>query len=109
MLLIGSVAMAVKAPAWEAMECLGLERDFEQYEENVTQMQRAANANAILNGGKEVEILEYSKTCQVQIIHMVKEHEPYLSKEDLDGLYKDMVRLIAIEELLGNGATSKLK
>lgn len=70
MLLAGSVAFGVKAPAWEAMECFGLEDDFKQYEENVIQMQRASNVNSILDGGKEIEIMEYSKMCQAQIIHI---------------------------------------
>lgn len=109
MLLIGSAAMAVKSPDWENMECFGLEDDIVQYVENLTKMKKASDENAMLEGGKEVEVVEYSKKCQIKITHIIKEHGNVLSKEDVDGLYENMMMLIAIEDLLGDGTTSRLK
>lgn len=100
-LLCGSVAMAAKAPWWDAVECRGLELDLVSYGETVVQMQRLSHIATILNDtSRDIELMEYIESCHAHIIHIVKEHEDSLSKKDLDILYEDLVLLLQAKAIL---------
>lgn len=101
-LLVGSIALGVKAPYWEAIECLGLERDVKEYNETITQLQRASHINTILNNNSNsVEILKYCLLAQAQIVHIVSDHAPYITKEGLDKLAQDYKGLSMAINLYG--------